>query len=184
MKSLTGWRNVFCVVVLTTIPASAASHFSEQLSPYDFAAAGLTKLSSEELKRLNEFVAAQRTLEPRSAVLDGTTGRTEEDQRNARRPKSERDARPSRVLLTPGTAIEYVSVETRLVGSFRGYEPGTVLHLENGQRWKVIDGSFWAPAKHAEKTRKVVIEPGVLGSFFLRIEDGGRPKVKFVGPMH
>ena len=56
-----------------------------------------------------------------------------------------------------------------------------MLRLANGQQWRVIDGDFWAPAKTANKPRKVVIEPGAFGSFFLDIEDGGRPRVKIVG---
>ena len=85
------------------------------------------------------------------------------------------------VLLVGIVELLNTAVETAIEGPFRGYKKGDVLRLANGQRWQVIDGDFWAPAKTANKPRKVVIEPGSFGSFFLAIEDGGRPRVKIVG---
>ena len=63
---------------------------------------------------------------------------------------------------------------------FAGFTPGTVIVLANGQRWRVVSGSYvTAPMP---KVRKVWIEPGVLGSFFLRFEGVGvQPKVS---PVH
>jgi hypothetical protein len=44
----------------------------------------------------------------------------------------------------------------------------------------VVDGKYWSPPKSADQPRKVVVRPGAFGSFFLEIEDGGRPKVVYV----
>jgi len=163
------------LIALVTLTAHAAE-FSETLAPEEFAAAGLDKLSPAELARLNELVKNQRSSEVAKARED-----------EAAKVRAELvTEKPNllgrmKVMLTPGTEIDYETIETEIFGPFRGYEKGTVLRLANGQRWKVVDGNFWAPKKDENKPRKARVEPGVLGSFFIRIEDGGRPKVKFVG---
>ena len=86
----------------------------------------------------------------------------------------------AKVMLKPGTEVEYEKAETRLEGQFRGWEKGTIFTLENGQRWQVQEGSYTTPPEVGP--HRVVIAPGVLGSFFLEIEGvRQRPKVKFVG---
>jgi hypothetical protein len=86
----------------------------------------------------------------------------------------------SKVTLKPGTAVEYETVETALVGDFSGWSVGTLFTLSNGQRWRVVNGSYVAPKDSTP--RKVRIVPGVLGSFFLEIEGiRSRPKVAFAG---
>jgi hypothetical protein len=153
-----------CTAALLIVSIAMAEDFSHALTPDEFAAAGLNKLTPEELARLNGLVERRR-------------------ERNVPAKTEERTSLLDRlkVRLTPGTEIEYATVTTRLVGKFRGYKPGDVLKLENGQQWRVVDGSFWAPKRDEDKPRSVTIESGVLGSFFLTIEDGGRPKVRIVG---
>lgn len=169
------------VLVMAAASNGNGAEFSERLSPEEFSAAGLSKLSAEELNRLNALIQRQRRADgERNEQRTRETGTTGAET-SATTPLGKASGR-DRVVLTPGTSVEYLQVETRLTGSFRGYERGTVLTLANGQRWRVVDGSYWASAKDADKRRKVVIEPGVLGSFFLRIQDGGRPKVRYVGP--
>ncbi len=174
MKMLLRFTLVILVAALTG--TARAAEFSETLSRADFAAAGLEKLSPAELARLDELV---RTL--RSGEVD--QARADEAAKVRAEIVKEKPSLLGRmkVKLTPGTEIDYEAIETMLVGSFRGYQKGTILRLANGQRWKVVDGRFWAPKKEEDKPRKVRVEPGMLGSFFLDIEDGGRPKVSFVG---
>lgn len=119
------------------------------------------KVKAETEAKVRAEIAAQKAAEPKKGERTSMLGKM-------------------RVLLTPGADIEFAKVETQIAGPFRGYEAGEVLTLTNGQRWRVVEGSYWAPARDANKPRRVVIESGVLGSFFLSIEDGGRPKVKLV----
>jgi hypothetical protein len=162
---------------LTLAASVSAAQFSAALDPEEYAAAGLGKLSVEERQALDRLVDAHRTAEVESAKKEAAAAKQEREAATGERTSL---LNRLKVVLTPGTDIEYASVETELVGNFRGYEPGKVLQLANGQQWKVVEGSYWSPAKAAAKPRKVVIEPGVLGSFFLRIEDGGRPRVKIL----
>jgi hypothetical protein len=148
------------------------------LTPDEFAAAGLAKLSPEELTRLDALVRTHT--EPAHAEKRegaGPAGAASEGEATER-PRGLRER--LRVVLTPGTQIDYRALETEMGESFRGYAPGQILKLANGQRWRVVDGKYWSPPKSADQPRKVVVRPGVLGSFFLEIEDGGRPKVVYV----
>ena len=184
-----GWL----VAMMAATAAVAAEDFSRSLTPEEFAAAGLNKLTPEELARLDALVHQQRTGEVakvREETAQKVRTETEAKVRAevAAQEKTDEGRKAHRsflgrmkVMLTPGTQIEYERVETQLVGPYRGYDPGRVLTLANGQQWQVTDGTYWAPKKDENKPRKVVIEPGSLGSFFLDIEDGGRPKVKFYG---
>ena len=76
--------------------------------------------------------------------------------------------------------IEYTTLDATLVGAFHGWQNGTILTLANGQRWVVVDDDrYWAPS--SGKPVHVRIVPGILGSFFMEIEKGGRPRVRFLG---
>lgn len=202
---------------LFLVNVSWGADFSRSLSPADFAAAGLDKLTPAELARLDALVEArmqgkvdkvqQEAAQQVATEVDRRVA-TEMDQRVetevskrvqaevakrveaevgkrvkeevAKKEKSESLLHRMKVVLTPGTEIAYETVESTLVGPFLGYNPGTVFTLANGQKWQVVEGSYWSPKKEANRLRKVVIKPGVLGSFFMEIEGAGRAKVKII----
>jgi len=188
-------KTLLCVTVgvaLLMIVRARASEFSKALSPQDFTAAGLTKLTPEELAHLDALVQAQRggktQSEPHESsiavpnpAVSASHAQPAPEQRKVSQEMVAPQKREEAVVIAPGTKVSYREVETQLVGNFRGYQTGTILTLANGQRWAVTSGSYWTGKNDQEKTRKVVIKPGALGSFFLEIEDGGRPKVKLVG---
>jgi hypothetical protein len=82
-----------------------------------------------------------------------------------------------KVRLTPGTEVEYETVKSRIVGEFSGWEARTVFVLENGQRWQVTGGSSYVTPPVSGPAVEIV--PGVLGSFWLKI-DGVRVRAKVV----
>jgi hypothetical protein len=170
------WRGYLALWLVTS--GGFAAEFSGRLTPEEFAAAGLAKLSPTELTRLDALVRTH-TEPSREGAREGSgpAGFTKADEA-AERPRGLRER--LRVVLTPGTQIDYRALETEMGEPFRGYRPGQILKLANGQRWRVVDGKYWSPPKSADQPRKVVVRPGVLGSFFLEIEDGGRPKVVYV----
>jgi len=185
-----------CCVVAMWVSELRAEDFSKSLTPQEFKAAGLDKLSPDELAKLDALIKGQHVVEIAKVREETTTKVREETTEKVRaettaKVKAEIAAtKPAptesllhrmRVVLTPGTDITFETIETQLVGKYRGFEPGTVFTLANGQQWRVVEGSFWSSARDENKPRKVKIVPGVLGSFFLEIEGGGRPKVKFVG---
>jgi hypothetical protein len=67
-------------------------------------------------------------------------------------------------------APELKQIESRIRGAFRGWGPGTQLELENGQVWRIADGSS---AIYALQDPKVIVHRGILGAFYLEIEGVG-----------
>lgn len=59
-------------------------------------------------------------------------------------------------------------IESAIRGDVRGWEKGTVFELDNGQRWRVVDGEYFlsTPLAHPKAT----VRPGALSSWYLRIE--------------
>ena len=74
----------------------------------------------------------------------------------------------ARVMLTPGTRIEYSTLDSKLAGPFVGWRKGTRFRLENGQVWRVVSGEYVTPPEEAGKALRVV--PGAMGSFFIEFE--------------
>lgn len=68
------------------------------------------------------------------------------------------------------------SIQSRIVGAFRGWEAKSKITLENGQVWQIADGTRGV---YSLESPAVTIERGMLGSFFLKIDGVNRsPKVK------
>lgn len=168
--------------------AWAQEKFSQAVRPEEFAAAGLTKLSAEERARLDALVAAYKSgalaaahaevAKAAAAVAEVVAAKASVAAKS--KPAGEGFLAKAKVLLTPGTEVEYGTVQTKLLGEFRGWQTGTVFNLENGQRWRVESGSYNTPPEAGPL--KVRIVPGLMGSFFLEIEGvRQKPKIKFVG---
>ena len=68
------------------------------------------------------------------------------------------------------------TIESRIPGVFRGWQPKSRIQLENGQVWQVADSSTGV---YSLDNPKVRIERGFFGTFFLKIEGANKsPKVK------
>jgi len=188
------WTGLLAVSVCTGV-ARAEEPFSQAVRPADYAAAGLAKLTPEERSRLDTLVEAYKSGALANARREAETARIAAETRAAKAERAVEEAKAevtkakkaepgflarAKVMLTPGTEIEYATVETRFLGEFRGWDNGTVFALENGQRWQVLGSSYVSPPEPGPK--RVKVAPGVLGSFFLEFEGvRQRPKVKFVG---
>jgi len=193
--------------------ARAQDSFTKSLTPAEFEAAGLGKLTPEELARLDALVHAQQTGAVSKAkeettkvvaaavreetaktvaaqVREETTKTVTEEVRAQVQAEDQKAAQKQaksasfidrfKVVLKPGTEIEYTTLDATLAAPFHGWEEGTIFTLTNGQRWKVIDDDrYWAPA--TGKPVHVRIVPGILNGFFMEIENGGRPRVQFLG---
>ena len=72
-------------------------------------------------------------------------------------------------------------VHSSIKGEFRGWETGTVFELANGERWRVVDGEYYAGKGLANPT--VTVKPGAFGSWYLQVEGVSiGAKVKRVEP--
>lgn len=199
-----GLRTVLVCAALVSSGLAAETPFTRQLTPEEFATAGLGKLTAAEREKLDALISrrgkddlSQAREEAARAKAERIAAEKKAAEAAARAealaaapkptaPPAASDAsaaKPgwlSKITLKPGTAVEYETVETELVGTFAGWSPGTVFALANGQRWRVVGSSYVTPKDPTP--RKVRIVPGMLGSFFLEIEGiRSRPKVTFAG---
>lgn len=135
------------VLSCTVASAQEFSSLEERMSAAEFKAAGLDKLSEEELRALNDWIRGERALAPAAP---------------AAMPYEDRRGLPS----APG---DYDTINSRIVGEFRGWNGSeTVIELENGQVWKSIDPA----ARLAVKLQNPAVEltPGFMSSWFIKVE--------------
>ena len=70
------------------------------------------------------------------------------------------------------------TMESYIPGHFEGWGAGTRIKLANGQVWQVVDGTS---AYFNRENPKVLVRRGMMGGFFLEIENSNRsPRVKRV----
>jgi hypothetical protein len=178
------------LVLALALPSSARAEdsFTKGLSPADVEAAGLGKLTPDELARLDALVRGQQTgavkkakEETAKAVSASVREQVQAEDRKAAAKQGPGVIDRMKVLLKPGTEIEYTTLDSMLVLPFDGWRKGTLITLTNGQRWVVTDSDHYWVIGQERQPRHVKIVPGSMGSFFMDIEGAGRPRVKFVG---
>ena len=118
----------------------------QQMSTAEFKAAGLDKLSPDELAALNAWLQ-QNVQQGNATAAPAAASRIGFDQDP-----------------TDGSGM----VRSRLLGEFRGWEGKTVFPLENGQVWQQVGNDKWAGVKLENPT--VLIEPAAFGSWRLKVE--------------
>ncbi|HUR59120.1 MAG TPA: hypothetical protein VM029_15500 [Opitutaceae bacterium] len=178
---------------------AAEENFSRAVAPADFSAAGLGRLSPEELARLDVLVRDYKSGALAAARREAVAAEQARAAAESRAAKAEADAREravapatasakteaaknqpgllakAKVMLTPGTEVEYSTVESRIVGDFRGWDGPTVFRLENGQRWQSEGTTAYVTGAVANPAVKIT--PGMLGTFWMTVE-GVKPRVK------
>jgi hypothetical protein len=132
--------------------AEGFSTLEEQMTGKEFTAAGLDKLSDQELAALNAWIRARtpETLVAASAGAAASTLVTTEDRRGF---EDDEDRNP---------------INSRIVGRFNGWDGQTVFKLENGMIWEQVDkDKFYV--KEIENP-VVLIDPSMFGRWHLSIE--------------
>lgn len=178
-------RLPFVLLLLACVPAASADDsFTGALSPADFQAAGLGKLTPDELAKLDLLVRSQQS----GAVAKATAETTQKVATTVRAQVQAEDRKESagfidkmKVMLKPGTEIGYTTLDSTLVAihEINFGKGGAVFTLANGQMWRTDDDDDWPSL--TGKPVHVRIIPGSMGSFFMDIERGGRPRVRFAG---
>jgi hypothetical protein len=148
-------RRIFIALVCAfTLIATAAiakefSSVEEQMSAREFKAAGLDKLSAEELAALNAWI---RNNQPAAGGSSVAYDRAADDR--------------TRIGFDDSDARDDIS--SNIIGEFRGFGTGTTLKLENGQVWQVTGGEL--TGIKAMSNPKVSIRPGLIGGWRLQVE--------------
>jgi hypothetical protein len=130
----------FCVIFACTAPVHAAREetsdsIQQAMTPEEFKAAGLNKLSPEELQKLNAWLQGYREVAEKTAEKKAT----------ARAERSKLDMLVSRVD-----------------GTFNGLTGRTVIRLEDGTVWKQANADDRYRPKVTDHPAAVVIH-GIFG---------------------
>lgn len=119
-----------------------SSTLEERMSQAEFRAAGLDKLSPQELAQLNSWLE--------------THGGTRVVNRNGFATEFYPDS------------ADREPVESHIVGVFTGWRGHTVFKLDNGQEWQQAESGRYDAGKI--DSPEVRIKPMVLGSWLMRID--------------
>ena len=161
MKSL---RIPFALAILAFAPmawaqssAPLTANIEQQMSADEFKAAGLDKLSAQELAMLNAWLQHK--------VVQETTKAVEVAKEEAKEEGRKEVKEKNRGFFDFGSNE---AIESNIVGEFKGFANGRKYTLENGQVWEQIES---ATLDGVRKTNpKVSIKPGLFNNWFMRID--------------
>lgn len=144
------WRilaaSLFLTFAFTAAAQAGDTPLKERMGEQEFRAAGLHKLSDDELAALEAW------LEGRDRGDNQAAAEPETDQRGF----EEESGRST--------------IESRIVGTFSGWKGrGTTFELENGMVWRVDEDDRFI-TREIENPR-VEVRPGAFGTWRLHIED-------------
>jgi hypothetical protein len=130
------------------------ANVEQQMSADEFKAAGLDKLSAQELATLNAWL--QRTVAQETAKVVETA---KEEGRKEVKDKS-------RGFFDFGSGEP---IDSTLNGEFNGFAKGRRYTLANGQVWEQVEEASLGGVRKTNP--KVKITPGALNSWFMKIEN-------------
>jgi len=148
---------IISIFLIAAFPVCAADGFSsleEQMNGKEYSAAGLDKLTPAELEALNNWIRSHSiaTLDKPKAGSYATTTDPAVDNRGLKNQEDEDRSR----------------IESRLIGTFSGWDGKTVFKLENGMIWEQDDNDKYYATK--VENPKVTIKPGMFGTWRIKVE--------------
>ena len=188
MKSrlLPMWSVPFLALALAvSAPAAmaqsgSAAPLQQQMTAEEFKAAGLHKLSSEELAALEEWVLRRQAgtaTTPGAPAAAPAAAATALDATEIERIREEaREEGRREVKETNRGFFDFGSAEpirSNLVGEFRGFSKGRTYTLANGQVWEQIEAARLDGVKRTDPA--VTIKPGMMNVWYLRIDGYNTP---------
>ena len=164
MKSpMKSFRLSFALMLLACTPlawsqqAPLTANVEQQMSAQEFKAAGLDKLSAQELAALNAWLQQKVAVETTKAV-ESAVETAKEEGRNEVKEKS-------RGFFSFGSDEP---INSTLVGEFKGFAMGKQYTLANGQVWEQIEPASLAGVRKTDP--EVSIKPGMFNNWFMRIK--------------
>lgn len=161
-----------CAALLLSLSAPALAQrvvdgdLQQQMSPAEFKAAGLDKLSAQELATLNRWLQGK--------VEAATTQAVAAVREKAREQGRQEVIVKNRGFFDFGSSEPITGV---LQGEFRGFGKGRVYVLDNGQEWEQTDSTSVVGVR--KQSPKVSIKPGVMGVWYMKVEGvNSQPKVR------
>mgnify|MGYP007031652696 CR=1 FL=1 len=159
LRTTIGSGLVVLLALATAVAAaqSAGSRLREAMTPDEFRAAGLHKLTAEELARLNTWLNRRVQQETTAAVAAAAEQAREEGRREV--------VEKNRGFFHFGSDEPIVA---SIVGEFTGFGSGKRYRLDNGQVWEQVDNTTLPGVRRTSP--RVRIRPGVLGVWWMKIE--------------
>ena len=146
---------LFLSVTLSVLAAGGFSSLEEQMTGKEFSAAGLDKLSKQELDVLNDWLRGHSVATLETKTVSAEVADSAEDQPELKSEDEDKDE-------------DRTTITSKLVGTFDGWDGQSVFELENGQIWAQASKAKWN-IKEVENP-VAVIEPGMFGIWRLHIE--------------
>lgn len=175
MKAIQRCVGITVLGLLLVLPVAQAQRVIQgdlqtQMSPEQFRAAGLDKLSTGELASLNAWLQGK----VEQAVEQATAQVVAEVQEKAREEGRQEVITKNRGFLSFGSDEPIVST---LQGEFRGFQKGLQFTLDNGQVWEQTDSATLHGVRRTNPG--VRITPGVMGVWYFQVDGANtRAKVK------
>ena len=146
---------LFLSVTLSVVAAGGFSSLEEQMTGKEFSAAGLDKLSQQELDVLNDWLREHSVATLGTKTVSAEVADSAEDQPELKSKDEDKDE-------------DRTTITSKLVGTFDGWDGQSVFELENGQIWAQVSKKKWN-IKEVESP-VAIIEPGMFGTWRLHIE--------------
>ncbi|KWV10255.1 hypothetical protein [Xanthomonas translucens] len=149
---------VLCAALAVAAAPAAAQRavsgdLQAQMSAQQFKAAGLDKLSPQELTALNDWLQGKVAKETAVAL-----------------EKAKEEGRQEVIVKNRGF-FDFGSqepIESTLVGTFSGFSKGRRYVLANGQEWEQTEAASLASVRRTAP--KVKITPGIMGAWYMQID--------------
>lgn len=149
----------FLLALLLLLPCAAAAQdaLQDKMTPAEFKAAGLDKLSAQELAALNAWLQGKVVEETRRVA---TETRKEVEKEN-------------RGFFDFGSSEPVVA---RLKGEFAGFANGRRYVLENGQEWRQVDNAKLHGVRRTNP--EMTIRPSLIGNAWYMTVEGYNTRTK------
>lgn len=138
---------------LTTAAQSSNVPLEKRLTTEQMQATGLNTLSAKQLALLNQLLQEQTTQAIEVAV-----------EKNTAEVKASTPVAPMAVPVLSNEPFK-----SRIIGSFGGWQTGTVFTLENGQQWQVNKGNAKLPKPLNDPTVDVKIS--LVGKWYFEFNE-------------
>ena len=164
--------NTLLVVLLLALTSASAGDFAKTLTPEKIRAAGLAKLTPEEMAELVALVEQYKNADPAGAP-DAAPARQEPSEAKPGHALPKWVAALITLERTVSQPDEAGVLESRLKGEFDGWSGRTSFRLENGQIWGQANHDHYDYSPIL-KSPKVKVYPASVGTYWLEIENVNR----------
>ncbi|MEY2160235.1 MULTISPECIES: hypothetical protein [unclassified Rhodanobacter] len=144
--------------------AQQAIVLQQKMGPAEFNQAGLDKLDPAELQHLQQWLADHAAelaaLVPASAAASASVAADRNPARGGNGPgraADSADRSAGRIVVSP------------VAGHFEGWRPGSVLTLQNGQKWRVSDNSSLTTPRPVDNP-EATVKPGAFGGWLFKVK--------------